>query len=73
MYYNSYSNTKFITTPLKEISSRDYEGREVKGEQGTVIDHFFGLSGTKVGVIIFLIPGSGLAYYQWELIDGNKL
>jgi hypothetical protein len=27
-------------SPLKEISSRDYEGREVKGEQRSVIDHF---------------------------------
>jgi hypothetical protein len=46
-------------SPLKEISSRDYEGREVIGEQRTVIDRSLGLSNMKVGVITFLILGLG--------------
>jgi hypothetical protein len=60
MYYTCYSNTRGVTTlPLKEISPRDYEGREVKGEQGTIIDHFFDVGEMKVGVITLLTLGSG--------------
>jgi hypothetical protein len=38
-----------------------------------VINHFFGISGTKVGVTTFLILGSGSAYYRVRLVDRNKL
>jgi hypothetical protein len=39
IYYSCYSNTRGVTTlPLKEISSRDYEGREVLGKQRMVIE-----------------------------------
>jgi hypothetical protein len=57
-------------SPLKEISSQDYEGRGALRKHGTgQLDHFFGLSGTKVGVITFLeFQGRGYTYYWDEIL-----
>jgi hypothetical protein len=40
MYCSCYSDSRGVTIlpPLKEISSRDYEGIEVLRKQGTVIE-----------------------------------
>jgi hypothetical protein len=47
-------------SPLKEISSRDYEGREVlRKNKERSLNYFVGLSGTKVGIITFLTLGLG--------------
>jgi hypothetical protein len=54
---------------LKEISFRDYEGREVIGEQRTVIDCSLGLSSMKVGVITFLIPGLGTCLLSMKTLQ----
>jgi hypothetical protein len=45
--------------------SRDYEGGEVKGEEGTDIGHLFDLDETKVGMITILNPRLG------SIIDEN--
>jgi hypothetical protein len=37
------------------------------------MDHFFGLSGMKVGFITFLIPGRGRAFCRRELVVENQL
>jgi hypothetical protein len=45
---------------VKKSHPKIYEGREVhENRKGGHMDHFFGLSGMKVGLITFLIPRSG--------------
>jgi hypothetical protein len=59
-------------SPLREISSRDYEGGEVLGNKEQSGGPLLDLGETNVGVITFLISGSGSVYCQRELADRNK-
>jgi hypothetical protein len=61
-------------SPFKKSHPEIYEGREVRRKtKNGYMDHFIGLSGTKVGLIIFLIPGSDRAFYRRELAVENQL
>jgi hypothetical protein len=61
-------------SPFKKSRPEIYEGREVhqKTKNGH-LDHVFGLSGMKVGLIIFLIPGQDRAFCRRELAVRNQL
>jgi hypothetical protein len=60
-------------SPLKEISSQDYEGGEDLGNKEWSLNHIFGLSGMKVSLITFLILGSGTCLLSVRIAGGNKL
>jgi hypothetical protein len=75
MYCSCYSNTRVLQPSLfKKSRPEIYEGREVhqKTKNGHM-DHFFGLSGTKIGLITFLIPGRDRALCRRELAVRNHL
>jgi hypothetical protein len=61
-------------SPFKKSCPEIYEEREVhrKTKNGHM-DHFFGLSSTKVGLITFLILGGDHAFCQRELAVENQL
>jgi hypothetical protein len=76
MYCSSYSTHQGCYNPprFKKSHPKIYEGKEVRWKtKNGHMDHFFGLSGMKVGLIIFLIPGQDCAFYQRELAVGNQL
>jgi hypothetical protein len=74
VYCNCYSKPGVLQpSPLKKSRPEITKEERSSENKERSLNHFFGLSGTKIGLITFLIPRSGTCLPLARIADGNKL